>query len=258
MWDRWVKELGSEPPSQYSGEEQGKLMAQLFSASPLVVDKLTARVEQVLGSESCPFQDLTLKASTELLGEMPEAGKLFNVRNFVLPFALEADELNEFLECMPCLRTVRLQLSACDDHEDLETAFSHLYFIEQFDLTIQSPVTERYTDVLCENILRWPIKDLSITASTENAATISGKLSKVISNLVFLKKLSISGMEIPSLSGLDQLEVLSIQGVPEGSVGFRHLAALKDEAPRLQRLDLEGTVYEGPDLMKFFHEDFEG
>jgi hypothetical protein len=254
LWDRWVVEAGSEPPSQYSHGEQGKLMAGLFSATPLTVNKLTERVLQVLGSESCPFKNLALLASKELLGEMPEAGKLFAVRNFILPFAANADELNEFLQCMPCLRAVRMQLAACAKHQALEKALSHLNFLEGLDLTIHNRVSEEYTDVLCKNILYWPIKDLSITASAENAHAISRKLPEVISNLAFLEKFSIRGMDIPRLAGLDRLEIMRIQDTPESAENLQRLGALRDEAPRLRQLDLNGKVYAGKALMEFLQD----
>lgn len=251
IWDAWVAGAGDEAPKAVVQGEQGRLMARLFSASPPTIKQFNNRALDVLGHWPLSSYSLTLHACPEMIDELPRSGGLCAISRFVAPFAMNAKQMDAFFKCTPALRALQLNLAADADLEALDRALSHLNFVERLDLTMDEPLDEAYIDLLCKKMAGWPIKKLSVTVCPVLSEAIPHKLSEVLSALKFLKKLAVTGMDIPRCVGLDRLEAFNADAVPESVENFQRLAGLGDAAPHLRRVTVNNWSYSGVDAWRF-------
>jgi hypothetical protein len=146
-----------------------------------------------------------------------------------------------FLPIMPRLRSVRICLGPSSNTAELNTAFSELYFLERFDLKIDGQVEDGLVDTFFEHLQRWAIEELCLEVSAEHAETLPARLPSVLTRLRYLKKLSLSGMNIPHLTGPLPLQHFEIKNTctPSAIELAEEEAALRAAAPDLVSLTLD-------------------
>jgi hypothetical protein len=139
---------------------------------------------------------------------------------------------------MPFLTSVSLFLTP-EDCGSLKRDLGGLLLLEHFHLDFRGKMTDKVLEDLCELLTRWPLQSLVLTVSPQSAGDVKARLSEVLPKLRHLKRLELSGIDLPFFRDPVGIEELKIR-LPAGVRASEEAAkALRHAAPRLKTLSIE-------------------
>jgi hypothetical protein len=131
------------------------------------------------------------------------------------------------------------------DSKLLGQALGYLALVESVQISFSGGFKKGLLRVVLDSLQRWPVKELSFNISRKYAEAFALALPEVLPQLKFLKKLSLCGMQLPLLTGPLALETLNIRDVAPGVPFDKAMAALREAAPGLLTLTLDGEETRG-------------